>query len=156
MKLIKEKDAEYVVENTWKKMQLNFYLILNEIYQYISLLNKQDLKTKYTQQINILTNIINQKQLRNIVIDGLVLSDIQYTVHFFNVNLYILINDNLFKQFPNYNSNLYKYINNSIYKVFPNKYIQLILKKISHKLKLWLIQCCKQELSLIKKKIIFI
>ena len=120
------------------------------------MLNDQKLSDTIAQRAVILNNIIEQKQLRNIIIDGIILSDIPYAIRFFNVNLYILINTTLYKQFPNYQSNIYRYINNTLYQFFPNNYIQIILKHISVKLKLWLLQSCKRELTIINKNIIHI
>ena len=157
MKLLK-KDVNIIANNVWKKMQLNFNQIFNEINSYISLLNDDELinTNDIMRKQIILNNIIAQKQLRSVIIDGMILSDIQYAIKFFKINLYIIINNTLFKYFPNYQSNIYKYINNNIYHFFPDKYINIILKQISYKLKLWLVQCSKNELKSINKNVIYI
>ena len=118
-------------------------------------LSEKEINDSIAWRITLLNNIIKQKQLRNVIIDGMILSDINYTSKFFNVNLYILINQHLFKYYPQYKSNIYRYINNTLYKIFSEDYINTILYYISNKLKCWLIHSCKKELSIINKNVIY-
>ena len=155
MKLNK-KHINVITINIWNNIQLDFYSIFDEVYSYMSLLSDKEMFNTVLQRVTVLKNIINQSQLRNVIIDGIILSDLNYATKFFNINLYLLINKYLFKTFPEYQSTIYKYINNTLYKTFPDQYINIILQQISNKLKLWLVDSCKKELSRINKNVIYL
>ena len=152
---LNKKHISLITMNTWNRMQLDFYNIFDEVHSYMSLLSDEEMPNTVMQRVTILKNIINQPQLRNVIIDGIILSDLNYAKKFFNINLYLLINEHLFKVFPEYQSTIYKYINNTLYKVFPDQYITIILQQISDKLKAWLVDSCKKELSQINKNVIY-
>jgi len=155
MKLTK-KHVNIITISIWNNLQLDFYNIFDEVYSYMSLLSDKKMSNTVTQRVIILNNIINQQQLRNVIVDGMILSDLNYAEKFFNTNLYLLINKHLFNMFPQYKFTIYKYINNTLYKVFPDQYIDIILQQISNKLKLWLVDSCNKELSQINKNVIYL
>lgn len=135
-----------VIYYTWNNLKLNFKNILNEIYDCLFILDDN------IDKKNIMTNITKQSELRNIIIDGLILSDLKYSNKFFNIDLYNEICKNFQKFNPHYKLNIYQIKNKKINKLYPQKYIKLILKGISKKLKLWLKQMCQNELNQISLK----
>ena len=146
-------------------MYLNFNEIFDEILDCITLLDLPNLqavdeKNKsnalLTRKVNVLNNIITQKRLRNVIIDGLILGDINYSSKFFRTNLFVLINQNLVQANPQYQTKLYHFTNNKIYQLFPEEYISLIIKKIGSQLKAWLIIESKKELNSIQRNIIYV
>lgn len=158
-------NIEEVIQKTWNSMYLNFNEIFDEILDCITLLDLPNLqavdeKNKsnalLTRKVNVLNNIITQKRLRNVIIDGLILGDINYSSKFFRTNLFVLINQNLVQANPQYQTKLYHFTNNKIYQLFPEEYISLIIKKIGSQLKAWLIIESKKELNSIQKNIIYV
>lgn len=158
-------NIEEVIQKTWNSMYLNFNEIFDEILDCITLLDLPNLqaideKNKsnalLTRKVNVLNNIITQKRLRNVIIDGLILGDINYSSKFFRTNLFVLINQNLVQANPQYQTKLYHFTNNKIYQLFPEEYISLIIKKIGSQLKAWLIIESKKELNSIQRNIIYV
>lgn len=158
-------NIEEVIQKTWNSMHLNFNEIFDEILNCITLLDlpklqavdeKNKSNALLTRKVNVLNNIITQKRLRNVIIDGLILGDINYSSKFFRTNLFILINQNLVQANPQYQTKLYHFTNNKIYQLFPDEYISLIIKKIGSQLKAWLIIESKKELNFIQRNIIYV
>ena len=160
---MKNINIDNIVINVWRNVKLDFHIVFDEILYYISVLSapivKNDMfdnKEILNKKITILNNIIKQRKLRNVIIDGIILSDLQYSTKFFNTNLYLLIQQCLQQANPQYKSSLYHFIDNKLYCLFPDKYVAKIIKKFSTKLKSWIITESKNELVNLKKNIIYI
>lgn len=146
----------------WQNLKLDFNLILNEIIYYTLILEEdyeslpamQNTQRERIIKRNVLSNIIKQRKLRNVIVDGIVLSDINYSKKFFHNNLYILINKALHKANPKYKTKLYQFIDKQIYLLFPDESVNKMFKKLSLYLKKWLVDESKKELSIIDNSII--
>lgn len=148
----------------WKNMKLDFDAVLDEVIYYISILEEDQAAAEQiinrcvndaeTIKTNILTNMVRQKNLRNVIVDGILLSDLEYSIKFFNLDLYVVINQCLHNRLPTYKNTIYRFINKQLVLAFPDEIIEKILKKISAQLKTWLIQESKKRLAS-KNNVIF-
>lgn len=136
----------------WKNLKLDFFQILNEIYECLFFLKKDNDRIN---KDNILENIVSQRELRNIIIDGLILGDLEYSKKFFNYNLYNIIENNFKKFNPRYKTNIYKFFNKKGYNIYPSQLINIILYSIKQYLKFWLKKMCQFYLCHKQNNIIY-
>lgn len=112
---IKDINIKDVINYTWQDLKLDFQHILNEVYECLFILDDNNPTDKH----NIIQNIYKQAELRNIIIDGLILNDLEYSKKFFDINLQDKIQENFHKFNSHLNLNIYQIKNKQVCKLYP-------------------------------------
>ena len=143
-----------IAKKIWDNLIIDYDTVLNEISDTITTLNNST--NIYEQRLNILSNLIEKEEFRNIVVDGIILSDLN-DERFFNLNLNNMITTYIKNS---YKTNRKKYLKFNLNKLVEYNINQEndtndIIKILSSYLKIWIIQKASEELKKLNKKYIF-